>query len=203
MLGYFFTPMKSASPTGHKKIKEVQHRPISLSRNLKDLDDVDLAIIKDLSEDGRKSFVKIAQKVGLTPVAVKKRVERLLKRNILKIQARLTTEKFCSASATISLSATPAIVTKLIKKFKNCPLVYNLTKIYDHRDLIIDIVVPDIKRIKDFIEKQIKSNPEIKHFNIDLGDTPIVPRTHSLPHFVDHSKKCPCENKCKECEYFL
>lgn len=181
----------------------VEDYPMPSSWNLKDLDVVDLEIIKSLSQDGRKTFVEIAKETGLTPVGIKKRVERLMEKEILKIQAALNTEKFYSVSATVGVEADPKTISKLIKQFANCPLVYNLVKVSGHHNLIIDIIAPNSKRINDLIEKQIRSNTKIRYLEVDLGELPIIPKTHSLLTFVDKSKKCPCQTKCNECEYFL
>ncbi len=181
----------------------VEDYPMPSSWNLKDLDSVDLEIIKSLSENGRKSFVEIAHEIGLTPVGIKKRVERLLDREILRIQAALNTEKFYSVSATVGIEADPKTISKLIKKFENCPLVYNLVKVSGHHNLIIDFIAPNSKRITDLIEKQIRLDPKIRYLEVDLGDLPIRPKIHFLPNLADKSKNCPCATKCNECEYFL
>ncbi|MEK7147729.1 MAG: AsnC family transcriptional regulator, partial [Patescibacteria group bacterium] len=55
----------------------------------RDLDALDLKIIRILSEDGRKSFVEIAKKTGLSSVAIKNRVERLTSQNLLKVKGLL------------------------------------------------------------------------------------------------------------------
>jgi len=182
----------------------VEDYPMPSSWDLKSLDRIDLEIIKALSQDGRKTFVEIAKEIGLTPVGIKNRVERLMKKEILKIQGFLNTEKFYSISAAVGLDADPNTISKLIKKFENCPLVYSLIKISGgHHNLILDIVAPNQQRITDLIEKQIRAEPKIRYLEVDLGELPIKPKTHSLPNFVDQSKKCPCQVKCNECEYFL
>lgn len=174
------------------------------SWNLKELDTIDLEIIKHLSQNGRKTFVKIAKEIGLTPVGVKKRVEKLIEKGILKIQGFLNIEKFYSTSATIGIDADPATISKLSKKFEGCPLVYNLLKVTGgHRNLILNLIAPNQKRIVDLVEKQIRTEPKIRYLEIEIGELPIVPKVHSLPNFVDRTKKCPCEVKCNECEYFL
>jgi DNA-binding Lrp family transcriptional regulator len=128
----------------------------------------------------------------------------LIERGVLKIQAFLNTEKFYSVSATIGIDADPATISKLIKKFQDCPLVYNLVKVTGgHHNLIVDLIAPNQRRIVDLIEKQIRSEPKIRYLEVDIGELPIVPKVHSLPNFVDKTKKCPCETKCSECEYFL
>lgn len=171
--------------------------------NIKDLDRIDLEILKVLSQDGRKTFVSVAKTIDLTPVATKKRMERLLNREILKIQAGLNTEKFYNSSASIGLEADFGTVNKLIKKFENCPLVYNLVKVSGHHNLIIDLIAPNQKRIIDLIEKQIRTEPKIRYLEVNIGELPVVPKSHFLPNFIDPSKKCPCQKPCYECEYFL
>jgi|GEM_PF-359165 len=182
----------------------VEDYPMPKSWNLRDLDEIDLVIIKSLSQDGRKTFVEIAKETGLTPVGIKNRIERLIEKEILKIQGLLNMEKFHSVSAIIGIDADPNTVSKLIKKFENCPLVYNLVEIFGgHHNLIIDIVAPNLERINDLVEKQIRSEPEIRCLEVDIGGLPRVPKAYILPNFVDRSKNCPCEVKCNECEYFL
>jgi DNA-binding Lrp family transcriptional regulator/hypoxanthine-guanine phosphoribosyltransferase len=182
----------------------VEGYPMPSSWDLRELDKMDLEIIKHLSSDGRKTFVEIAKEIGLTPVGVKKRVEKLVEKGILKIQGLLNIEKFYSISATIEMDVDPEAIPRLIKKFKNCPLVYNLVKVTSgHHNLILNLIAPSQKRIADFIEKQIRSDPKIRSLEVNIGDLPIVPKVHSLPNFVDKTKKCPCQVRCNECEYFL
>ena len=72
-----------------------------------------------------------------------------------------------------------------------------------HHNLIIGIIAPDLKRMNDFIMKQIRSNSLIRYVEVDLGELPIVPKGHLVSIFSDESKKCLCEKRCNECEYFL
>lgn len=182
----------------------VEDYPMPSSWNLKDLDEIDLEIIKALSRNGRKTFVEIAKETGLTPVGIKNRIERLIEKEILKIQGLLNIEKFYSASALIEIETDSNTVLKLIKKFEKCPLVYNLVKVSGHHNLIINIIASNSKRITDLVEKQIRSESKIRYLEVNLGELPIIPKSHSLiVNFADKSKKCPCEIKCNECEYFL
>lgn len=182
----------------------VEDYPAPRFWSLKDLDGIDLKIIKTLSQDGKKSFVEIAKETGLTPVGAKNRVEKLIEKDILKIQGLLNIKKFYSVTATIGIEAPPDVVSKLIRRFENCPLIYNLVKISSgHHNLIIDIVASDLERINDFITKQIRSESGIRYIEVDLGELPIVPKGHLVSNFSDKSKKCLCERRCNECEYFL
>lgn len=183
----------------------VEDYPAPTSWSLKALDEIDLEIIKSLSQDGRKRFVEIAKKTGLTPEGVKIRVEKLIKQDILRIPGLLNIEKFYSVSATIGVEAPSKVISKLIKKFENCPLVYNLVRFPSgHRyNLIIGLIAHDLKRINDLVAKQLRSEPGIRNIEADVGELPVVPKGHLLSIFSDKSKKCLCEKRCNECEYFL
>jgi len=183
----------------------VEDYPAPSSWSLKALDEIDVEIIKSLSQNGRKSFVNIAKKIGLTPVGMKNRVEKLIKQDILKIQGMLNIEKFYSVSATIGIEASSEIISKIIKKFESCPLVYNLVKFSSghHQNLIIGVIAPDLKRINDFVSKQLRPEVGIRNIEIDIGEVPVVPKTYLLPVFSEKSKKCICEERCNECEHFL
>lgn len=54
------------------------------------LDDVSLAIIEQLQEDGRRSYAAIGKVVGLSEAAVRQRVQRLLESGVMQIIAAVT-----------------------------------------------------------------------------------------------------------------
>jgi Lrp/AsnC family transcriptional regulator, regulator for asnA, asnC and gidA len=51
------------------------------------LDDVSLAIIEQLQEDGRRSYAAIGKVVGLSEAAVRQRVQRLIDSGVMQIVA--------------------------------------------------------------------------------------------------------------------
>lgn len=51
------------------------------------LDDLDIAIMRELQDDGRQSNVSLAKKVNLTEGAVRRRLERLLQSGVFRIGA--------------------------------------------------------------------------------------------------------------------
>lgn len=182
----------------------VEDYPAPVSWSLESLDEIDLEIIKELSQDGRKRFVDIAKKTGLTPVGVKNRVEKLIENEILNIRALLNIEKFYFVSATIGIEAPPDLISRLIKKFENCPLVYNLIRVSSgEHNLIIGIVAPNLKRINDLVKKQIRNEPKIRNIHVNFGELPIIPKGHLPANLSEISKRCFCEERCNECEHFL
>lgn len=153
------------------------YAPWSLER----VDGKDLKIIQELSEDGRKSFVEIAKKIGLSQVAVKYRVERLIESGFLKIQGLLNIEKCYNVSATIEIEADQKTVSNLIEKFERSPLIYHLVRISGRYNLMLSIVTPNLESIENFIAKEIRSDPGVKHIEVNVGELPIIPRVWNPP----------------------
>ena len=145
--------------------------------DLKELDGIDLKIIQNLTQDGRKSFVEIAKQIGLSPVGVKNRVEKLRAEKVLNIQGLLNIEKFYSVSAQIEIEADNKTLSDLIEKFEKIPLVYNLVKTSGRYNLIVGIVAPKLESIEQFIAKEIRGKSGVKHIEVNVGELPIVPKT--------------------------
>jgi len=151
--------------------------PWSLER----IDGIDLKIIQALSEDGRKSFVEIAKKTKLSPVGVKNRVERLIDGGVLKIQGLLNMEKVYSVSAHIIIEADNNTISRLVEKFEKSPLVYHLVKTSGRYNLMVSIATPNLESIENFIAKEIRSEPGVKHIEVNVGELPMVPKGWNPP----------------------
>ncbi len=153
------------------------YAPWSLER----LDGLDLKIIQALSEDGRKSFVDIAKGTGLSPVGIKNRVERLIDDGVLKIQGLLNMEKVYSVTAHIEIEADSKTINKLIEKFEKSPLVYHLVKTSGRYNLMVSIATPNLENIENFIAKEIRLDPGVKHIEVHVGELPIIPKSWNPP----------------------
>jgi len=145
------------------------------------LDGLDLKIIQDLAEDGRKSFVDIAKKTKLSPVGIKNRVEKLIKEGVLKIQGGLSIEKFYSVSANIEIEADSDTISRLIEKFEKSPLVYHLVKTSGRYNLLISIAAPNLENIELFISKEIRGEEGVKHIEVVVGEVPNIPKFWTPP----------------------
>ncbi len=153
------------------------YAPWSLER----LDGLDLKIIQALSEDGRKPFVEIAKNTGLSPVAIKNRVERLIVDEVLKVRGLLNMEKVYSVTAHIEIEADNKTINRLIEKFEKSPLVYHLVKTSGRYNLMLSIATPNLESIENFIAKEIRKEPEVKHIEVQVGELPIIPKGWNPP----------------------
>ena len=58
-----------------------------------DLDHVDWKVLNELRLDGRKTFKELGEAVGFTGLGAKKRVEKLLKQEVIRIAPLFNVEK--------------------------------------------------------------------------------------------------------------
>ena len=161
----------------HQRFNELMLR----ESDLKEIDDVDFKIIQILSQDGRESFVEIAKKIGLSPVGAKQRVEKLIERDVLEIRGCLRVKKFYSVSACIMAEGSTEAISWLAKKLKNSPIVYQLVKTSGKYNLIIGVIAQNLKRIDEFISREIMAEAGVKHVEIHIGELPIIPDVWNPP----------------------
>ncbi|MCS7116451.1 MAG: HTH-type transcriptional regulator LysM [Nitrososphaerota archaeon] len=120
------------------------------------LDKKDEEILNILKDDGRASFVKIARLVGLSEAAVRRRVQNLIKRGVIK---RFTTEidtgRGVNAISLISVApSTPTHdVSEKLRKLKGVEVVYEITGQYDIAVIISASNIAEINQCIDDIRK--------------------------------------------------
>ena len=172
-------------------------------------DDVNRFIISELLKDGRTKYTTLARKLNVTPAAVKERLDRLIDKKLLRVSALLNTRKLYPLTASIGIEADADGVNMLIRKLRNCPLVFHLVRTSGNHNLIINMVSDDIALIEDFLNKQIRSEPGIKHVEVNLGNTTTVPEFTQIRLFYSQNPDtAPCglrfddDMRCPRCPAF-
>lgn len=140
------------------------------------LDDVNRFIISEMIKDGRVKYTKLARDLGVTPAAVKERIERLIKKQIIKPTTMLNMQELFPVTAGIGIEADPETVNILVRKLTPCPLALKLTRTSGNHNLILSIVAEDFAQLESFINNQIRSEPGINHVEVNIGNSAgIVP----------------------------
>ncbi len=151
------------------------------------------AIIHELQKDGRIKYTDLAKRFNVTPAAIKERIERLIEKKIIKVSALVNQQKMYSVVASIGIEADANAVNAIVKRIRNCPLVYNLVKTSGTHNLIIDIVATDLELVDHFVNNQIRSEPGIKHVEVNIGNSIIYPDFLQLRLFYPNDPEyAPC-----------
>ena len=125
-------------------------RKEELSENLNAIDE---KIIKILKNDSRKSFVEIANDIGMSESAVRRRVKNLQDIGIIKkFTIDLGPSNKTSAITLISVSSTAdtSNVSKRLLGLKGVEVVYEITGQFDIATIII---APTILEINSYIDE--------------------------------------------------
>ncbi|MDO8633140.1 MAG: Lrp/AsnC family transcriptional regulator [bacterium] len=141
-----------------------------------DLDAIDLKILSYLGEDGRESLAAIGKKLKISAVSVKNRVDRLLEKNVLKIQGILQVEHFYSMSASIEIDAGKKAVDALIERCQKLVEVYCLVREIAPHNLYMRILARNLEDINEFVEREIRSVPGVQYVEVQVGGLPILPK---------------------------
>ncbi|MDO8473944.1 MAG: Lrp/AsnC family transcriptional regulator [bacterium] len=141
------------------------------------VDALDLKIIKYLSQDGRASFADIGKGIKLSSVAVKNRVDKLMRGGILSVMGELNINRFYAISACLLIEATPKAVQTLIEKLGKKPEVYHVARRSGRHNLVVSILGQDIEGIEDFVDKEVRLAPGVSRVEVVVGELPAVPKT--------------------------
>ena len=175
------------------------------------LDDIDKQIINLLHENGRESLTNLETKVfkneneTMSHTGIKKRIMKLKKAGILKVQGNINLQELKYKACFILLEMKNYDeVKKIIKAYSHCPRVFLLSHVTGQYDLIFGIVGQNVDILHQYINHCGPTNKEgILHSQILFTSSMEVPEFHPLKLFTQESHECECGNVCKDCEAFL
>jgi Lrp/AsnC family transcriptional regulator for asnA, asnC and gidA len=119
-------------------------------------DETDERIIHILQEDSRRAFVDIANEIGLSESAVRRRVKNLVDKAIIKrFTIELGASDKTSAITLISVASTAdtSAVSNRLMELNGVKVVYEITGQYDIAAIISAPAIVDINRCIDDIRK--------------------------------------------------
>lgn len=126
------------------------------------VDQLDRELIIELQEDGRRSFVDLAEHLHISEATARSRVRRLLKKGVMKVTAvpnlqQLGYQFVSIVGIQVRLTFLGSIATELSRHPAVCYLV-NVTGRYD---LIGIIVTRSSREFADFIEGTVSVIPGV------------------------------------------
>ncbi len=115
------------------------------------MDEIDRQILDILREDSRANYIDIAEKVGLTEGAIRKRVKKLKENGVIR---RFTIETSAEVEGLVIIKSDPAQTKEAAKKVKEyAEKVYELSGEYDIIALIHSYDISDLNEKVDNIRE--------------------------------------------------
>lgn len=121
-----------------------------------EVDGTDEKIIRILQADSRRAFVDIANEIGLSESAVRRRVKNLVDRTIItRFTIELGASDKTSAITLISVASTAdtSAVSNQLMNLNGVKVVYEITGQYDIAAIIAAPAITDINKCIDDIRK--------------------------------------------------
>ncbi|WP_174614593.1 Lrp/AsnC family transcriptional regulator [Virgibacillus ihumii] len=122
-------------------------------------DNTDKKIIEELVEDGRISYVELAEKVGLSRVAVKDRIKSLMDKGIIeKFTVAINSEKIGKkVSAFFEVDVEPKQLQEVAQNLADNPQVASIYQMTGPSTLHMHVLVEDFKKLEIFINNELYS----------------------------------------------
>jgi DNA-binding Lrp family transcriptional regulator len=168
------------------------------------LDHIDRALVAQLQEDGRTPLSKIGRKLGMSHVAVRKRLQKLVKKGLIHVSADLNVQALNAKIAAILVEVENAQrLNELIELFKDCPRTVFLSGL-SASNLLTIIVGEDMSTLESVIGIcSLRVQPGIRRSEVYIGSSPMFPQF--LPIRVTPQKKvevAPCGARCNRCKSY-
>ncbi|MFS0749976.1 Lrp/AsnC family transcriptional regulator [Oceanobacillus sp. 1P07AA] len=123
------------------------------------LDNIDKKLLEELSEDGRLSYVELAEKVGLSRVAVKDRIKNLKEKGVIeKFTVVINSEKYGKqVSAFFDIDVEPMQLQEVAQNLANHPKVASIYQMTGPSTLHTHVLVEDFQKLEVFINEELYS----------------------------------------------
>jgi len=171
------------------------------------MDKIDWKLIRQLRSDGRKTFKELGETIGFTSLGAKKRIEKLLKKNLIHISALVNTDALDLRLALILLEIESAeTMRNIIDRYSKCPRVINFFTTMGGYNLIALVMAEDQATLEsESMEKCALRSGE----GIRRSEFYLIGRVHHYPFLplkADALKEkgdiTPCGVQCKDCPSF-
>jgi DNA-binding Lrp family transcriptional regulator len=165
------------------------------------MDKVDKKIISILQEDGRASLSSIGKKLGMSHVAIKKRLENLHEK-LIKVSAGLNAEYLGFRVAIVNAEVeTPERLRQLVDRFSKCPRIVFLTTTTGVYNLMSIMMAEDADTLNAIVEVcSARAQKGIRRSEATIGEAPAIPKY--LPIKIVATKgdeDAPCGINCGKC----
>jgi Lrp/AsnC family leucine-responsive transcriptional regulator len=164
-------------------------------------DEIDKTIISELQRNGRATLTHMAGKVGISHVAVRKRLEKLLKKEIVDVCACINPEQLNAKIGIVMVEVEnyPRL-RELMELFKDCPRVLLLSSL-SASNLIMVIFGENLSTLESTLGVcSIRVHKGVRRSEVYIGDLPAFPRFLPIRIYTGRkSEMTPCGAECETC----
>jgi len=170
------------------------------------MDNIDKKLISILQEDGRTSLSEIGKKLGMSHVAVSKRLDKLKDAKLVKITAGVNSEYLDAKIFFMGLETENMEVAERIQEdYKNCPRLLMFAPVTGRYNIFAVMVAEDTWSLESIIGTcSMRTEPGVRRSETWFGNAPVFPQYIQLdlaPELTGSTS--PCGRNCGACKRYI
>ncbi|RLG53907.1 MAG: Lrp/AsnC family transcriptional regulator [Thermoproteota archaeon] len=169
------------------------------------MDKRDVVIIRELLKDGRASFQSLGEKLGISRVAVMKRLKNLIENEFVKVGAMINLDKLGFKIVAVSIEiANYKDLMKLIDAYKDCPRMICLLHTVGGYNLFALMYAENEDTLMSVLDScSIRTRKEVRRSEVVIGKM-IYPLHFPICLSAGGEKEdAPCGVNCGKCERYM
>ena len=171
------------------------------------MDDTDKRLISKLQKDGRTSLSEIGSDLDMSHVAVSKRLDKLIKADLVRISAGVNSESLDIKVLFLGLETENMDVAERIKKkYANCPRLLMFAPVTGTYNLFAMMIAEDTWSLESILGTcSMRTEPGIRKSETWFGNAPLHPKFLPLDLAPNQTgtTKGPCKSDCEKCNRYI
>jgi DNA-binding Lrp family transcriptional regulator len=170
------------------------------------MDDIDKKLVSILQKNGRTSLSEIGKELGMSHVAVSKRLDKLVQSDMVKITAGVNAEAIDAKVLFMGLETEDMDVAERIqKKYIDCPRLLMFAPVTGRYNVFAVMVAEDTWSLESIIGTcSMRTEPGVRRSESWFGNAPVAPKflQVDLAPELTGSGVSPCGRDCSACKRF-
>lgn len=171
------------------------------------LDDIDKKLVSILQKNGRTSLSEIGKNLGMSHVAVSKRLDKLVQADLVKITAGVNAEYLDAKVLFMGLETEDMEVAERIqKKYMDCPRLLMFAPVTGRYNVFAVMVAEDTWSLESIIGTcSMRTEPGVRRSESWFGNAPVKPKflQVDLAPNISGSSISPCGRDCASCRRYI
>ncbi len=170
------------------------------------MDNTDKKLISILRRDGRESLSNIGKQLGMSHVAVSKRLDKLRNKGLVHIGSAVSGEAVNAKIVFLALETENMDVAhRITETYKDCPRLLMLAPVTGRYNLFAIIVAEDTVSLESILGTcSMRVEEGVRRSETWFGNAPLVPEFLPIDLAPKQTgrAKAPCGFNCAECRRY-
>ncbi len=167
------------------------------------MDDIDKRLVSILQGNGRTTLSEIGKQLGMSHVAVSKRLDKLLKTKKVKLTAEVNSKYLDTKLLFLGFETeTLEVAERIQRKYEKCPRLVMFAPVTGRYNVFAVMVAEDTWNLESIIGAcSMRTEPGVRKSESWFGNAPLMPEYLKLNLSPESTGDtgAPCTMDCKNC----